>query len=77
VKVTARIESGATPFFLDQISNPVSNDTRLPRPGSGEDQHRPLRSLHGGALFRIQLFDKMLQEVRIRRENILPLVYRL
>jgi hypothetical protein len=44
--------------MLDQISNAVGNDTRLPAARASEDEHRALGSFDGLALLRIELFQK-------------------
>ena len=45
-------------LVLDQVSDPVGDDTRLPAPGAGQNEHRPLSGLDSLALLRIQLIKK-------------------
>ena len=48
----------------DQVPDSIRENTRLPRPGAGDDQHRPLRRENRVALRRIQV-----REVLLGREN--------
>ena len=58
VNVIARMDSGITPFVLDQIGDAISDDARLPAAGAGQDQHRALGGFDGFTLLRIQLVEK-------------------
>ena len=48
-------------FFVDEPRDAAGDDARLARAGSGQDQQRTFRRLHGGALFGIQIVDERLQ----------------
>ncbi len=63
-------------LLLDQVRDAIGNHARLARPGSGQDEYRAVRRFYGSSLLRIQLFDKMLQEIRVRKGKALTPVYR-
>ena len=52
MKVTARMESGATPRSSNEIGDAVRDDARLARAGAGKDQHRAVDGFDGLALLR-------------------------
>ena len=56
VKVTARIESGATPTLVDEMRDTVGDNARLAAACAGQDQHRPFDGFDGFTLLRIKFF---------------------
>jgi hypothetical protein len=44
---------------LDQIDNPIGDDTSLPTAGSSQDKQRPFRLFYGGALLGIKLVEEI------------------
>ena len=62
VNVIARMESGGTPMRVNQVRDAIGDDARLAAAGAGQDEHRPVHSLDGFALLRIQI-------IQIRRQG--------
>ena len=52
VKVTARMESGATPTLSIEVRDAIGDDARLAAARAGENQHRPVDGFDGFALLR-------------------------
>ena len=48
----------------DEIGDAIRDDARLPRPGAGEDEQRPIAMKHGFALFGVQLGEEVHWGVR-------------
>ena len=69
VKVTARMESGATFFSLDQPGDAVGDDAGFARSGAGQDEQRAFGGFNGGALFGIQIGEERMQRRRVLRDR--------
>jgi hypothetical protein len=69
VKVTARMESGATPFSRISQAMRLVMTRVLPEPAPGQNQQRAFGGLDGGALFGIQVVEERLHGRKSRREG--------
>ena len=58
VKVMARMDFRHHAQIFDQIRDAIGDDPRLAAARAGENEHRAVRGLNGGALLRIELVEK-------------------